>query len=92
MRRFVVPDSVAVFGVVSDRKLWASLVLRFDTDRKIVAITTARPGRFTAGSQPRIAQQVLDQVSAEHGTVSIGLFVERSAAERLVHDAALDAD
>lgn len=86
VRRYLSPDTVAVFGVTSDDHLWASLVLRFDAARKIAAITTARPGQIAAGDHTSIARQVVDQVGREHGTVSLGLFAERSTAESLIRD------
>lgn len=84
--RFVEPNSFAVFGAVADGRLDASLVLGFDGDRKICTITTAQPARISARSRADIATQVVEQVGTAHGAVSLGLFVDRTDAERLVRE------
>jgi hypothetical protein len=71
-----------VLGVFDQAALWASLVLTFDEAHSITSVTTADPSEVElAGDRAAVAAAVVDWVHAKHGPCSLGLFLERAAAE-----------
>jgi hypothetical protein len=80
--RFVPPGTTIVLGVFDGGALWASLVLTFDASHSVTSVTTVDPSEVaTEGEMGAVAGAVVDWVREKHGTCSLGLFLERSAAE-----------
>lgn len=81
-REFVEPGSTVVFGVFDDGALWASLVLTFDDDASVTSITTVDPAAVDPVGEPgEVAEAVVGWVNDTHGPCSMGLFLQRPAAE-----------
>jgi hypothetical protein len=79
---FVDAGTTAVLGVFDDGALWASLVLTFADNGTVTSITTADPDEVDlTGPMSTVADAVVDWVRAKHGPCSLGLFLERPAAE-----------
>jgi hypothetical protein len=79
---FVEGGSTVVLGVFDKGALWASLVLTFDEAHSIISVTTADPSEVElAGDPAAVAAAVIEWASAKHGPCSLGLFLERGAAE-----------
>jgi hypothetical protein len=79
---FIEADTTIVLGVFDGNALWASLVLTFDDARSVTAVTTADPTEVTLeGDKRKVASSVVDWVRTKHGTCSLGLFLDRGAAE-----------
>ncbi|MGH3195288.1 MAG: hypothetical protein ACRDNT_05020 [Streptosporangiaceae bacterium] len=82
---FAEGGSTVVFGVFDKGALWASLVLTFDEAGSIVSVTTADPSEVElAGDPAAVAAAVVEWVCAKHGPCSLGLFLEKAAAEILL--------
>lgn len=81
-QRFVEPGTTIILGVFDKGALWASLVLGFGDDRSITSITTVDPSEVDIEGEPAaVAAAVTDWVRAKYGTCSLGLFMDRPAAE-----------
>ncbi len=85
VRRFVPPESSVVFGVFDGDALWATLVLRFDSDLRTSVVTTVDPSELE-GSKGRdaAANAVVDWVSARYGPCSLAIFTDLSGAKTLL--------
>jgi hypothetical protein len=84
-RRFVPADSTIVLGVFDAGSLWASLVLSFGADGSVRSITTVDPTEVRiAGGMQQVAESVVDWVTTKHGPCSLGLFLDRDAAESVL--------
>ena len=80
--RFVEPGATIVLGVFDEGSLWASLVLTFDDASSVASVTTVDPSEVSIeGDITTVAAGVVDWVRAKHGTCTLGLFMERPAAE-----------
>jgi hypothetical protein len=85
VQRFVAPGSSVILAVIDGEHLWASLVLTFDVDRKIVSATTVDTAELTAVGRPAdVADAVLGWAIARGLTCSLGLFLQRRVAEELL--------
>jgi hypothetical protein len=85
VQRFVAPGTSIILAVVDGGQLWASLVLTFDLDHKIVSATTVDTEDLTAvGSPADVADAVLSWGVARGLTCSLGLFLQRAVAEELL--------
>jgi len=72
---FVAPRSTAIFGVFSGNELWASLILGFDENRRIVLITTAQSTAVTASGDWRAkARELVSWAKGRFSPCSLGLF------------------
>lgn len=81
-QRFVEPGTTIVLGVFYEGALWASLVLTFDAAHSVTSVTTVDPSEVaTEGEMGAVAGAVVDWVREKHGTCTLGLFLERPAAE-----------
>ncbi len=79
---FVESGSTVVLGVFNEAALWASLVLTFDDAGSITSVTTADPSEVElAGDPETVAAAVVDWARTKHGPCSIGLFLQKAAAE-----------
>jgi hypothetical protein len=88
VQRFVEPDTTIVLGAFDEGGLWASLVLSFDHAGSVTRVTTADPSEVDlVGDMPDVAARVVTWVRAKTGTCSLGLFLERQAAERFLASA-----
>jgi hypothetical protein len=82
---FVPAGSTVVLGVFDEGALWASLVLTFDDNHSVTSVTTVDPSEVsTAGDMRSATARVVDWVQAKFGPCSMGLFLERSAAEQFL--------
>lgn len=82
---YVDGPSTVILGVFDQGALWTSLVLTFDQAGSVTSVTTADPSEVDLVGEPAsVATAVLDWARAKHGPVSIGLFLDRSAAERFL--------
>lgn len=80
--RYVPVNTTVVLGVVEGDALWASLVLTFDENHSATTVTTVDTSEVDAtGDLSTIASRAVEWVREKHGSCSIGLFLERSAAE-----------
>ena len=80
--RFVEPGTTIVLGVFDEGALWSSLVLTFDEARSVTSVTTVDPTEVAVdGEMGAVGAAVVDWVQAKHGSCSLGLFMERAAAE-----------
>ena len=83
--RFIEPSTTIVLGVLDEGSLWASLVLTFDDTHSVASVTTVDPSEVSIdGEIAPVAAVVVDWVRAKHGTCSLGLFMERPAAEAVL--------
>ena len=83
--RFVEPNTTIVLGVFDAGSLWASLVLTFDDIGTVTSVTTADPAEVDLTGTPAVvADAVTTWVRAKYGTCSLGLFLDRPAAERFL--------
>jgi len=81
-QRFVERGTTIVLGVFDAGALWASLVLTFDAARSVTSVTTVDPSEVAIeGEMGVVSAAVIDWVRQKHGPCSLGLFLERSAAE-----------
>lgn len=81
---YVRPGDLMVFGVIDDDRLWTSLVLGFDDERKISLITTVDPMEIGA-DRAQLAEQVVGQVTQRYRSPALALFVDRELAGRLTN-------
>jgi hypothetical protein len=80
--RFVPQNSSVVFGILEGLAVWATLVLRFDADRRVTVVTTVDPTELGAGdSREAVAGEVVDWVNRRYGPCSIGLFTALESAK-----------
>jgi hypothetical protein len=83
--QFVPRNSTVVFGVFDGAALWASLILSFDEDRRIVVVTTADPGDLQLKSNPEdVATQLVKWANARFSPCALGLFVDKDGAQLLL--------
>jgi hypothetical protein len=83
--RFVEASTTIVLGVFDAGALWASLVLTFDDTGSITSVTTADPTEVNlTGTPVAVAHAVTEWVRTKYGTCSLGLFLDRPAAERFL--------
>ena len=84
-RKFVQPNTTLVFGVFDGGELWASLVMAFDQSLTLTSVTTVDPSEVAIrGGKEAVAAAVVAWVRARHGSCSLGLFLDRPAAERFL--------
>ena len=82
---FVAPGTTAVFGVLVDDSLWASLIVRCDADHKVTLITTVDPAEInSAGDMMVVGARIVDWVERRHGPCSIGVFLDLASARALL--------
>lgn len=85
VNQYVPPDSTVVFGIFEDDSLWTTLVLRFDTDRRVNVITTVDPSEITIrGERDAIAREVVAWVNRKYPNCSIGLFTDLESARSFI--------
>lgn len=83
--RFVEPGTTIVLGVFDQAVLWASLVLTFDSTHSVTSVTTVDPSEVAIeGEMGVTAGAVVDWVREKHGSCTLGLFLQRSAAEKFL--------
>lgn len=82
---FVRPNSTAVLAVHDDNALWASLILKFDGDHKIISIGTADPSLVDIhGDRESVTNRLVDFANEREGNVSLVMSATRDAAERFL--------
>jgi len=82
---FVVPDSTVFFGVFEGNTLWGSLVLGFDTDKKINIITTADPSELKlVGDWKQQAAELVNWINKKFPKCSIGIFTDLEDAKQIL--------
>lgn len=86
-RRRVAPNSAAVFGVFDGDALWASLVVGFNDDHRVVLVTTADPATLHRGGRDEVAEEVVAQVESRYMRCSFRLFTDRTEARELLRGA-----
>lgn len=80
--RYIPVNTTVVLGVVDGDALWASLVLAFDENHSAITVTTVDTSEVdVVGDLSTIASHAVEWVRQKHGTCSLGLFLERKAAE-----------
>lgn len=85
VRRTVAPGTTAILGAHDGTDLWASLLLDFDADWQITSITTADPSRVDiAGARDEVLRRLVAWQRGEGKTVSLGLLLDRDAAEEFL--------
>ena len=85
VRTLVPAESTVVLGVFDGESLWATLVLRFDADRRVDVVTTLDPSRVELGAgRTADAWTVVDWVEATYGPCSIALFAGLASARAIV--------
>lgn len=85
VHQFVVPGSSVVFGILDGDSLWATLVLRFDADRRADVVTTADPSDLARrGALQTIAGEVVAWVNRTYPSCSLGLFTDLASARALL--------
>jgi hypothetical protein len=85
VKDFIEPNSTAVLGVFDDGALWASLVLTFDDAGSVTNVTTADPEEVELEGDPQVvARTVVEWAQKKHGTVSLGLFLQKKAAQEFL--------
>lgn len=81
IRAIVPPETTVVFGVFEGEALWATLVLRFDADRRVDVVTTVDPSVLSlTGGRAAVAREVTDWVERTYGPCSIALFTGLESA------------
>ncbi|NPV87326.1 MAG: hypothetical protein HPY45_15110 [Anaerolineae bacterium] len=87
VRRFVPPQSTVFFGIFEGNRLWASLLLGFDAERKIDIITTADPSELSlTGDWQEQSKQLVEWVNKKYPRCAIGVFTSLEDAKRILKD------
>jgi hypothetical protein len=85
VKTFVPPNTTVVFGVFTDDTLWASLVLGFDDNKRIINITTADPTELSStGDWKDKAKELVAWVDRKFTRCSIGLFTDLDNAKEFL--------
>jgi hypothetical protein len=85
VERFVPAKSTVIFGVLDAGKLWSSLVLSFDENRRIVVVTTVDPMDLKLGTGlAAIAREITDWANKRFSPCALGLFVNLEGARLLL--------
>jgi hypothetical protein len=85
VNRFIPPDSTVLFGIFEDSALWATLVLGFDSDRRVNVITTVDPSELTStGDWKAQAKELTEWVIRKYPPCSLGLFTDLASARDLL--------
>lgn len=79
------PKTTAILGLFEEGKLWATLVLGFDEDKKIDLITSVPIKEGTdVGSLREAAESFIDLVQNAHPECSVGLFAQLASFRRWI--------
>ena len=79
---FVPAESTVVIGICEEESLWASLILRFDKDKRIDIITSVDlMDRSFEGTKEQIAKDVLEWAGKKYTPISLGLFTDLASAK-----------
>ena len=81
---FVTPNTSVIFGVFEGDALWATLVLRFDKDRRANVVTTVDPTEISAGEWKATVKELVNWMNAKFPPCSLGLFVDLQGAKDLL--------
>lgn len=85
VNQFVSPDSTVVFGIFEGDALWASLVLRFDANRRANVVTTVDTWEITASrGREAITEDVVAWVNRQYPPCSMGLFTDLDSARTFI--------
>lgn len=82
--RFVVPSTSVIFGVFEGNDLWATLVLRFDADRRANVVTTVDISEITTGTWQETAHELVKWMNVKFPPCSLGVFVDLQGAKDLL--------
>jgi hypothetical protein len=82
--KFIVPNTSVIFGVFDGDDLWATLVLRFDIDRRANVVTTVDVSEITTGAWQATAKELVNWMNAKFPPCSLGLFVDLQGANELL--------
>jgi len=85
-RKFITPNTSVIFGVFEGDNLWATLVLRFDADKRANVVTTADPAELPTGAWQATAKELVKWMNAKFPPCSLGLFVDLQGAKDLLAD------
>ena len=86
VRKYIPAQSSVVFGVFDGDKLWASLVLSFDTEKKINNVTTADPSELSSsGDKKARAKELVSWINKKYSPCSLGLFMDRDSAKNFLN-------
>lgn len=78
---YVLPSSTIVFGILEGDDLWATLVLRFDADRRADVVTTVDPSELSGRKgREAVAREVVAWVNRRYPSCSLGLFTDLESA------------
>ena len=79
------PGSTVVFAVSEDGSLWTSLILKFDSDLKVVSIGTADPSLVDIrGDRAMVTSRLVDFANGREGNVGLVVSATKDAAERFL--------
>ncbi|WP_316858617.1 hypothetical protein [uncultured Cohaesibacter sp.] len=82
---FVPAESTVVIGICEEESLWASLILRFDKDKRIDIITSVDlMDRSFEGSRDQIAKDMLEWAAKKYDPISLGLFTDLASAREFL--------
>ncbi len=92
VERFIPAGSTVVFGVYSKDALWTSLVIGFDTDKRVTLITTVDPTEISLASEWKTAnKEIIRWVERKYPPCSLGLFMSLGSAKALITSKNKDA-
>jgi hypothetical protein len=80
IRTYVDAETSVVLGVFDGDDLWATLVLRFDTDHRAAVVTTVDPTELTATGREALAAEVVEWVEGKYGRCSVAAFTDVEGA------------
>lgn len=81
VQHFVPANTGVVFGIFEADEPWATLVLRFDGDRRADVVTTIDMSELDAsGGRDATAQAMVDWVDRKYGRCSLALFTDQAGA------------
>jgi len=84
--KFIPANSTVVLGVFSGDALWASLILGFDGDKRVVNITTADPTELAAtGDWKTQAKELINWSDRKFKACSVGLFMDLASAKAFLN-------
>lgn len=79
-RRFIPPNTTALFGVFEGDTLWATLVLTFDENMRTKVVTTCDPTEIKAGPWRETAKELVEWTNGKFAPCSLGMFMDLDGA------------
>lgn len=84
--RHVPAGSSVAFAVLDRGAVWATLVIGFDTDRRITLVTTADPFAPLEGSSEQVLDGLTALAATRHGPCALAVALDLADARRLLAD------